>query len=109
MTRTTALLRIGLLLSLLCIDSALIPPPPSIPPFDYFLYPFRLRVTLKDVKEWMRASISIPADKLEPGDANLEEFSQVGGFVHSFDSFHLGCRLGKKIQEVGEIERGYRM
>lgn len=34
------------------------------------------RVTLKDVKEWMQASISIPAGKLELADANLEEFSQ---------------------------------
>ncbi|XP_073100495.1 uncharacterized protein [Elaeis guineensis] len=34
------------------------------------------RVTLKDVKEWMQASISIPTGKLEPVDANLEEFSQ---------------------------------
>nr|XP_018677362.1 PREDICTED: malonyl-CoA decarboxylase, mitochondrial isoform X1 [Musa acuminata subsp. malaccensis] len=34
------------------------------------------RVSLKDVKELMRASFSIPTDKTEPMDANLEEFSQ---------------------------------
>lgn len=33
-------------------------------------------VTLKEVKEWMRSSISIPTGRSEPADANLEDFSQ---------------------------------
>ncbi|XP_020578301.1 malonyl-CoA decarboxylase, mitochondrial isoform X2 [Phalaenopsis equestris] len=33
------------------------------------------RATLADVKEWMHASITIPTDKIESVDANLEEFS----------------------------------
>ncbi|WOL12659.1 malonyl-CoA decarboxylase, mitochondrial isoform X2 [Canna indica] len=34
------------------------------------------RVVLKDVKEWMQASISVPTEKTEPIDANIEKFSQ---------------------------------
>ncbi|KAG6493740.1 hypothetical protein ZIOFF_048741 [Zingiber officinale] len=34
------------------------------------------RVSLKDVKEWMQASISISAEKTELVDVNLENFSQ---------------------------------
>ncbi|KAM0943169.1 putative malonyl-CoA decarboxylase [Dioscorea sansibarensis] len=33
-------------------------------------------VILKDVKDWMQASMSIPAHKIEPVDTNLEKFSQ---------------------------------
>ncbi|XP_020243973.1 malonyl-CoA decarboxylase, mitochondrial [Asparagus officinalis] len=34
------------------------------------------KVLLQDVKEWMRASISVPGSKSEPADVNLEDFSQ---------------------------------
>lgn len=57
-------------------------PNPRLPATDdssstgnfYESYPSRM-VGLADVKEWMHASVTVPTDKIESLDANIEEFS----------------------------------